>query len=56
MAVAEDSEVATGVHAGDHPIYSVCRPEFVEGVRQDAEEGGERFRDEALPHAHMCER
>ncbi len=29
-AVAEGAElVATGIHAGDHPIYSDCRPEFL---------------------------
>jgi 7-cyano-7-deazaguanine synthase len=30
-AVAEGASlVATGVHAGDHPIYPDCRPEFIE--------------------------
>jgi 7-cyano-7-deazaguanine synthase len=30
IAAAEDAElVATGVHAGDHPIYPDCRPEFI---------------------------
>jgi len=30
VAVAENAEVvAAGMHAGDHPIYSDCRPEFV---------------------------
>lgn len=30
VAVAENTEiVATGVHAGDHPIYPDCRPEFI---------------------------
>jgi len=30
VAVAEGAEmVATGVHAGDHPIYPDCRPEFI---------------------------
>ena len=29
-AVAEGADmVATGVHAGDHPIYPDCRPEFI---------------------------
>jgi 7-cyano-7-deazaguanine synthase len=56
VAVAEDSEVATGVHAGDHPIYSVCRPEFVEAFDRMQKKVVEGFRYEALPHAHMCER
>ncbi len=31
VAVAEGAGmVATGVHAGDHPIYPDCRPEFIE--------------------------
>lgn len=30
IAVAEGAEVvATGVHAGDHPIYPDCRPDFI---------------------------
>jgi 7-cyano-7-deazaguanine synthase len=30
VAVAENAAiVATGVHAGDHPIYPDCRPEFI---------------------------
>jgi 7-cyano-7-deazaguanine synthase len=31
IAVAEGAQVvATGVHAGDHPIYPDCRPAFIE--------------------------
>ena len=31
VAVAEGAEiVATGVHAGDHPIYPDCSPEFID--------------------------
>lgn len=31
LAVAIEADlVATGVHAGDHPIYPDCRPEFIE--------------------------
>ena len=30
-AVAENAEmVAVGVHAGDHPVYPDCRPEFIQ--------------------------
>lgn len=33
IAVARDAQiVATAVHAGDHPIYPDCRPEFIEAV------------------------
>ena len=32
VAVAEGAgAVGLGVHAGDHPIYPDCRPEFVVG-------------------------
>ena len=35
VAVAEGAGmVATGVHAGDHPIYPDCRPEFIEAFNQ----------------------
>ena len=31
VAVAEEAEiVATGVHAGDHPVYPDCRPAFID--------------------------
>ncbi|WP_017589955.1 7-cyano-7-deazaguanine synthase QueC [Nocardiopsis ganjiahuensis] len=33
------SGVATAVHAGDHPVYPDCRPEFVEAVARAAEAG-----------------
>lgn len=31
-AALECSEVIVGVHAGDHPIYADCRPEFIAAV------------------------
>ena len=34
-AIAEDMDgVAYAAHAGDHPIYPDCRPEFIEAMRQ----------------------
>lgn len=30
-------EVVVGVHAGDHPIYPDCRPEFIDAVSQATE-------------------
>lgn len=33
---APGDEVWLGVHAGDHPVYRDCRPEFVEGLRTAA--------------------
>lgn len=37
IAVAEGANfVATGVHAGDHPVYPDCRPEFIEYLSQTA--------------------
>jgi 7-cyano-7-deazaguanine synthase len=33
IAAATGAEaVATGVHAGDHPIYPDCRPEFIQAA------------------------
>ena len=35
VAVAQGATaVALGVHAGDHPIYPDCRPEFVAGAER----------------------
>lgn len=44
MAVAEAAAaVALGIHAGDHPIYPDCRPEFVAAAEQLALVANEGF-------------
>lgn len=39
-------EVATAVHAGDHPIYPDCRPEFIEEFNETARLATEGYADE----------
>jgi len=44
LAVAEGADVvATAVHAGDHPIYPDCRPEFISGFEALARRANEGF-------------
>lgn len=44
IAVAEGAAfVATGVHAGDHPVYPDCRPEFVVAMSQAMQLGNAGF-------------
>lgn len=44
VAVAEGAAaVAVGVHAGDHPIYPDCRPEFVDAAERLARVANEGF-------------
>lgn len=44
VAVARKLDgVATGVHAGDHPIYPDCRPEFIEAFDAMVRLGNEGF-------------
>lgn len=44
VAVAQGASlVATGVHAGDHPIYPDCRPAFVDAFQQLARIANEGF-------------
>ncbi|MBA2279722.1 MAG: 7-cyano-7-deazaguanine synthase QueC [Actinomycetota bacterium] len=46
VAVARKAwAVALGVHAGDHPVYPDCRPEFVEAVERLARVANEGFVD-----------
>jgi 7-cyano-7-deazaguanine synthase len=35
--------VATAVHAGDHPVYPDCRPEFIEAAEREARIANEGF-------------
>jgi 7-cyano-7-deazaguanine synthase len=44
LAVAQGAEiVATAVHAGDHPIYPDCRPEFVDAFERTTRIANEGF-------------
>lgn len=44
VAVARQADrVATAVHAGDHPIYPDCRPEFIEKLNELATVATEGF-------------
>ena len=44
IATADQAElVATGVHAGDHPIYPDCRPEFIAALTQAFRLGTETY-------------
>lgn len=43
-AIADKADgVATGVHAGDHPIYPDCRPEFIAAMTQVVRIANEGF-------------
>ena len=58
LAVAVGAEiVAVAVHAGDHPIYPDCRPEFVHAFERVAQIGNEGFGHPALrleaPFLHL---
>ncbi len=49
VAVSEVSgQVVAGMHAGDHPIYPDCRPEFVHALEHALQLGNEGFGDPAL--------
>jgi 7-cyano-7-deazaguanine synthase len=58
IAVSESAgQVVAGMHAGDHPIYPDCRPEFVVALEQALRLGNEGFGDPTLalsvPFIHM---
>lgn len=46
-------EVRAGMHAGDHPIYPDCRPEFVESLNATLEIGTESGVKVVAPFIHM---
>ncbi|HVC04267.1 MAG TPA: 7-cyano-7-deazaguanine synthase QueC [Candidatus Acidoferrales bacterium] len=49
VAVSERAgQVVAGMHAGDHPIYPDCRPEFVHALEHALRLGNEGFGDPAL--------
>jgi 7-cyano-7-deazaguanine synthase len=49
LAVSEGAgQVVAGMHAGDHPIYPDCRPEFVQALEHALRLGNEGFGDPAL--------
>jgi len=49
IAVSERAgQVVAGMHAGDHPIYPDCRPEFVHALEYALRLGNEGFGDPAL--------
>jgi 7-cyano-7-deazaguanine synthase len=49
VAVSDGAgQVVAGMHAGDHPIYPDCRPEFVRALEQALRLGNEGFGDPAL--------
>ena len=49
VAVSERAgQVVAGMHAGDHPIYPDCRPEFVHALEHALQLGNEGFGDSAL--------
>ncbi|HEX8632452.1 MAG TPA: 7-cyano-7-deazaguanine synthase QueC [Catenuloplanes sp.] len=50
VAVGADA-VAFGAHAGDHPIYPDCRPEFLRAFQATAQLGNEGF---AHPDLHVA--
>jgi 7-cyano-7-deazaguanine synthase len=56
IAVARKMDaIVTGVHAGDHPIYPDCRPEFITALQHQldaANEGYHQVRVEA-PFVHV---
>jgi 7-cyano-7-deazaguanine synthase len=51
LAVAEGASlVSTAVHAGDHPIYPDCRPEFIEALNGAVKTGTDGY---GLPDLHI---
>lgn len=49
VAVSDDAgQVVAGMHAGDHPIYPDCRPEFVHALEQALRLGNDGFGDPGL--------
>lgn len=56
IAASRDHEsVATAVHAGDHPIYPDCRPEFVSAASSAAQLGTHGIGDVTIvaPFVHL---
>jgi len=58
IAAARDMEVVrTAVHAGDHPVYPDCRPEFIRAASAAAHEGtgGRVWIDAPYVHASKAD-
>lgn len=58
IAIAEKrTGIVTGVHAGDHPVYPDCRPDFIIAVGNTIRIGNEGFCDPGFdvhaPFMHM---
>lgn len=57
IAVARKMDaIVTGVHAGDHPIYPDCRPEFITALQHQLDAGNEGYHQVRVeaPFVHVA--